>query len=378
MSRTSASVVLTETERVRLEQWIRAGSTPQQVVLRSRVIVAAAEGESDKAIGTALKVRRETAALWRHRVREQGIGCVWEIAAGRGRKPRYAPSSVSQWVDATLQTKPSGATHWSTRSLARAQGVSKSTIHRVWQDHGLKPHLTRTFKLSRDPRFLEKLTDVVGVYLTPPQNAIVLCVDEKSQIQALDRTQPGLPLKRGRCGTFTHDYQRHGTTTLFAALQVVEGRVIGQCYPRHRHQEFLKFLRKLDAEFPGKVALHLILDNYGTHGHVRVQRWLKRHPRFVLHFIPTSSSWLNLIERWFAELDQKAVRRGAFRSVRDLQRAIISFLEQWNTHPTPFVWTASVERILEKIARARKRLELLAPGCTQPKRPVPKASDMPT
>lgn len=378
MSRTSVPVILTEAERVRLEQWIRAGSTPQQVVLRSRVIVAAAAGQSDKAIAAALKVRRETAALWRRRVREQGIGCVWEIAPGRGRKPRYGASSVSQWVDATLQTKPPGATHWSTRSLARTQGVSKSTIHRAWQDHGLKPHLTRTFKLSRDPRFLEKLTDVVGVYLTPPQNAIVLCVDEKSQIQALDRTQPGLPLKRGRCGTFTHDYQRHGTTTLFAALQVVEGRVIGQCYPRHRHQEFLKFLRKLDAEFPGKVALHLILDNYGTHGHVRVQRWLKRHPRFVLHFIPTSSSWLNLIERWFAELDQQAVRRGAFRSVRHLQRTITSFLEQWNARPSPFVWTASVERILEKIARARQRLEQIEPGSTQPKRPKPTVGDMPS
>lgn len=378
MSRTSSPVLLTEAERVRLEQWIRAGSTPQQVVLRSRVIVAAAAGQSDKAIAAAVKVRRETAALWRRRVREQGIGCVWEIAPGRGRKPSYAAAEVSQWVDATLQTKPAGATHWSTRSLARTQGVSKSTIHRVWRDHGLKPHLTRTFKLSRDPRFLEKLTDVVGVYLTPPQNAIVLCVDEKSQIQALDRTQPGLPLKRGRCGTFTHDYQRHGTTTLFAALQVVEGRVIGQCYPRHRHQEFLKFLRKLDAEFPGKVALHLILDNYGTHGHLRVQRWLKRHPRFVLHFIPTSSSWLNLIERWFAELDQKAVRRGAFRSVRDLQRAITSFLAQWNARPTPFVWTASVERILEKIARARKRLEQIDRGSTPPKRPKPTGRDMPS
>lgn len=196
----------------------------------------------------------------------------------------------------------------------------------------------------------------------------MLCVDEKSQIQALDRTQPGLPLKPGRCGTYTHDYQRHGTTTLFAALHVVEGRVIGQCYPRHRHQEFLKFLQRLDAEFPGQVALHLILDNYGTHGHPRVQRWLQRHPRFVLHFIPTSSSWLNLIERWFAELEQQAVRRSSFRSVRDLQRAITDFLHAWNAHPAPFVWTASVERILKKIARARNRLEQIKPGCTQPKR----------
>jgi transposase len=370
MSRKSVPVVLTEAERLRLEQWVRAGSTPQQVVMRARVILAAARRQSDKQIAITLGIRRKTAALWRTRAREQGIGCVWEIAPGRGRKPCYDVARVGQWIEATLHDKPPGATHWSTRRLARTQGVSKSTIQRAWQDHGLKPHRTKTFKLSRDPRFLEKLTDVVGVYLTPPQNAIVLCVDEKSQIQALDRTQPGLPLKPGRCGTYTHDYQRHGTTTLFAALQLVEGRVIGQCYPRHRHQEFLKFLRRLDAEFPGAVTLHLILDNYGTHGHPRVQRWLQRHPRFVLHFIPTSSSWLNLIERWFAELEQKAVRRGAFRSVRDLQRTISDFLDTWNAHPTPFVWTASVERILEKIARARKRLEQIKPGCTQPKRSV--------
>jgi transposase len=283
-------------------------------------------------------------------------------------KPSYAAARVGQWIDATLQAKPAGATHWSTRTMARAQGVSKNTIQRAWQDHGLKPHLTKSFKLSRDPKFLEKLTDVVCVYLTPPQNAVVLGVDEKSQIQALDRTQPGLPLKPGRCGTYTHDYHRHGTTTLFAALQLVEGRVIGQCYPRHRHQEFLKFLLRLDAEFPDGKALHLILDNYGTHGHVRVQRWLARHPWFALHFIPTSSSWLNLIERWFAELSQKALRRGVFHSVRDLQRAIAEFLAAWNAAPAPFVWTASVESILEKIARARQRLEQIEPGCTQPKR----------
>ena len=208
---------------------------------------------------------------------------------------------------------------------------------------------------------------MVGVYLTPPQNAVVLCVDEKSQIQALDRTQPGLPLKPGRCGTFTHDYERHGTTTLFAALHVLEGRVIGQCYPRHRHQEFLKFLRRLDEEFPGKVTLHLILDNYGTHGHERVRRWLAKHPRFVLHFIPTSSSWLNLIERWFAELSQKAVRRGVFHSVADLQQAIHEFTAAWNANPSPFVWTASVEKILEKLARCQHRLEQIQPGCTKPR-----------
>lgn len=369
MSRKSLPIELPEDQLTRLDDWIRAGSTPQQVALRARIIREAAHGSTDKAIAAKLNVRRETAAVWRNRARTQGIGCVWEIAPGRGRKARYDAARVGKWIEATLHTKPEGMTHWSTRSLARTQGVSKNTIHRAWQDHGLKPHRTRSFKLSRDPRFLEKLTDVVGVYLTPPQNAVVLCVDEKSQIQALDRTQPGLPLKPGRCGTYTHDYRRHGTTTLFAALHLVEGRVIGQCYPRHRHQEFLKFLRRLDDEFPPGKELHLILDNYGTHGHPRVQRWLKRHPRFVLHFIPTSSSWLNLIERWFAELEEKAVRRGAFRSVRDLKHCIAEFLDAWNAKPVPFVWTASVERILEKIARARHRLEQIKPGCTKPRPP---------
>jgi len=367
MSRKSFAVVLSEAEIVRLEQWIRAGSTPQQVVLRARIVLATACGHSDQRIAQEIKVQRRTAALWRRRVSEQGIGCVWEIAPGRGRKAHYDAQVLARIVEATLQTKPKGSTHWSSRRLAQAQGVSKNTIQRVWREHQLKPHLTKSFKLSRDPKFLEKLTDVVGIYLTPPQNAVVLCVDEKSQIQALDRTQPGLPLKPGRCGTFTHDYKRHGTTTLFAALHVVEGRVIGQCYPRHRHQEFLKFLRRLNEEFPGKVTLHLILDNYGTHGHERVRRWLAKHPRFVLHFIPTSASWLNLIERWFAELSQKAVRRGVFRSVKDLQQAIEDFLTAWNVNPSPFVWTASVEKLLEKIARCQRRLEQIQSDSTQPK-----------
>jgi transposase len=370
MSRKSVVVVLSEAERIRLEQWIRAGSTPQQVVLRARIVLCAARGQTDQQTARELKVQRRTAALWRQRARAQGIGCVWEIAPGRGRKARHGAESVARIVEATLHTKPAGATHWSSRTLAQVQGVSKNTIQRVWQEHQLKPHLRKSFKLSRDPKCLEKLTDVVGVYLTPPQNAVVLCVDEKSQIQALDRTQPGLPLKPGRCGTFTHDYQRHGTTTLFAALQLVEGRVIGECYPRHRHQEFLKFLRRLDTEFPGPVTLHLILDNYGTHGHERVRRWLVQHPRFVLHFIPTSASWLNLVERWFAELTQKAVRRGVFRSVQELEQVIQAFLHAWNAQPTPFVWTASVEKILEKVARCRRRLEQVHPGCTQPKQPA--------
>lgn len=367
MPRKSLSVILSEPEIIRLEQWVRAGSTPQQVVLRSQIIRRAAQGQSDQQIARDLKLQRRTAALWRRRVREQGIGCVWDIAPGRGRPAHYGPSDVARIIETTLQRQPKGSTHWSTRTLARAQGVSKNTIHRIWQEQQLKPHLTKTFKLSRDPKFLEKLTDVVGVYLTPPQNAVVLCVDEKSQIQALDRTQPGLPLKPGRCGTFTHDYKRNGTTTLFAALQMVEGRVIGECYSRHRHQEFLRFLRRLDSEFPAPTQLHLILDNYGTHGHARVRRWLGKHPRFVLHFIPTSSSWLNLVERWFEELSQKAVRRGAFRSVAELERAIQEFMETWNTNPIPFVWTATVESILEKLTRCRRRLEQVEPICTQAK-----------
>jgi len=367
MPRKTCPVILSEPELARLEQWIRSGSTPQQVVLRCRIIQAAAGGQQDKQIASTLRVRKRTVARWRHRARQQGIGCVWEIEPGRGRKVRINAAKVAQMVEGTLHSHPPGATHWSTRTLAKAYGVSKNTVHRLWQEQNLKPHLRRSFKLSRDPKFLEKLTDVVGVYLTPPQNAVVLCVDEKSQIQALDRTQPGLPLKPGRCGTFTHDYKRHGTTTLFAALQMVEGQVIGECYPRHRHQEFLRFLRRLDAEFPEPTALHLILDNYGTHGHERVRRWLAKHPRFVLHFIPTSSSWLNLVERWFGELNEKAVRRGTFRSVAELEAAIAEFLAAWNANPKPFVWTVSVEKILEKVAKCKRRLEELYPGCTGPK-----------
>ena len=251
--------------------------------------------------------------------------------------------------------------------MAQSQGVSKSTISNIWQAHNLKPHRVKTFKLSRDPKFLEKMTDVIGLYLNPPQEAIVLCVDEKSQIQALDRTQPGLPIKKGRCGTMTHDYKRNGITTLFAALETLQGKVVGQCQQRHRHQEFLKFLRTLDQEFPGKVPLHLVMDNYGTHKHANVRAWLQRHPRFVLHFVPTSSSWLNLVERWFGELDNKAIRRGVFLSVESLEASIDAFLSAWNKDPKPFVWTATVESITEKLSRCRRTLEKILPGCTSPR-----------
>ena len=251
--------------------------------------------------------------------------------------------------------------------MGRAQGVSKATVNRIWQSHHLQPHRTKGFKLSRDPRFLEKLTDVVGLYLNPPEKALVLCVDEKNQIQALGRTQPGLPMKKGHCGTRSHDYKRNGTTTLFAALEVAAGKVVGQCYARHRHQEFLKCLKRLDAEFPGTIVLHLVMDNYGTYTHPRVQAWLKRHPRFRSHFVPTSSSWLNLVERWFRELTEKTIRRGSFVSVPELKQAIEEFMRIWNQNPKPFIWTASVGKIIEKIERARIKMEQIKPGSSLPR-----------
>jgi transposase len=362
-----SSSVLSPDERQQIRQWVAAHGTPQQVALRGRIVLAAAEGKSDVAIAEQLSINRKTVILWRKRFAEQRLDGLWEVAPGRGRKPIYDIDKIAAIVDATLQTKPEGMTHWSCRTMALNQQVSKSTINNIWLAHNLKPHRAETFKQSRDPRFLEKMTDVVGLYLNPPQQAIVLCVDEKSQIQALDRTQPGLPLKKGRCGTMTHDYKRNGTTTLFAALEILQGKVIGQCYQRHRHQEFLKFLRTLDQEFPGPVPLHLIMDNYGTHKHENVRAWLKRHPRFVLHFVPTSSSWLNLVERWFGELDDKAIRRGVFRSVEDLRTSIGAFLTAWNKNPKPYVWTATVESITEKLSRCRQTLEKIQPGCTSPR-----------
>jgi transposase len=359
-----AAYQLSPIEAEQIQQWINAHGTPQQVALRCRIVLAHSEGDSDSAIANELSINRKTVMLWRNRFAEQRLDGLWEIAPGRGRKPVYDGEKVAAVVKATLETKPAGQTHWSCRSLADAQGISKSTVNTIWQAHKLQPHRSETFKLSRDSKFLEKLTDVVGLYLNPPEQAIVLCVDEKSQIQALDRTQPGLPLKKGRCGTMTHDYKRHGTTTLFAALETLQGKVVGRCYQRHRHQEFLKFLRTIEEEFPGDVPLHLVVDNYGTHKHARVQSWLKRHPRFVLHFVPTSSSWLNLVERWFRELDEKAIRRGVFPSVDELKAAIEAFLSAWNDDPKPFVWTATVESITEKLSRCRQTLETIKPGST--------------
>jgi len=367
MPRAIAPFVLSEGQRSELQRWLAAFGTPQQVALRSRIVLATADGKTEGVIAAENDVNRKTVRLWRERFRIQGLSGLWEIAPGRGRKATYDSSRIKAVIDATLQSKPKGSTHWSCRTMAAAQGISKSTVSKIWRSHNIKPHRAETFKLSRDPKFLEKLTDVVGLYLNPPEKAIVLCIDEKSQIQALQRTQPGLPLKKGRCGTMTHDYKRHGTTTLFAALDVLAGKVIGDCYKRHRHQEFLKFLRRIHQEFPGKAPLHLVMDNYGTHGTPEVKAWLNRHPRFVVHYVPTSCSWLNLIERWFAELTNKRIRRDSFLSIEDLIAAIQEFLAAWNEAPKPFVWTATVDSILAKLSRCRQTLEQIQPGCTAPK-----------
>ncbi len=367
MPNTGVAISLQTAERAQLQEWESAHGTPQQVALRCRIVLSALNGQDNVSIAAQLGVSRPTVQLWRKRVGEAGIGEVWEIAAGRGRKPQYDQATREAIIEATLHSKPAGMTHWSCRRMAEAQSVSKNTVNRLWQLHNIKPHLSGTFKLSRDAKFLEKLTDVVGLYLNPPDKALVLCLDEKSQIQALDRTQPGLPLKKGRCGTMTHDYKRNGTTTLFAALNVLDGKVIGECHARHRHQEWLKFLRRLDAEFSPRLKLHLVMDNYGTHKEPHVQAWLKKHPRFVCHFVPTSSSWLNLVERWFRELTQQAIRRASFVSVPDLKQAIDRFMKAWNQNPRPFVWTANVGQIIAKIERARIKMEQIKPGSTLPR-----------
>jgi transposase len=367
MPRVTPPLSVSEDQEKQIQQWLVALGTPQQVALRCRIVLCAGRGESEASIAAKLNVNRKTVRLWRERFIQDGLDGLWEIAPGRGRKATYDADRIRAVIDATLQSKPRGHTYWSCRLMAASQGVSKSTVSNLWRSHNLKPHQTKTFKLSRDPRFLEKLTDVVGLYLNPPDKAIVLCVDEKSQIQALNRTQPGLPLKKGRCGTMTHDYKRNGTTTLFAALDLLEGKVIGDFHKRHRHQEFLKFMRRIDREFPGEKALHVVMDNYGTHGHAVVKAWLAKHPRFVIHYIPTSCSWLNLIERWFAELTNKRIRRDSFFSVEELIGAINEFLAAWNDNPRPFVWTATVDSIVAKLARCRQTLEQIQPGCTAPK-----------
>jgi transposase len=357
MSRRAEPIILSLEERATLDKWVRGRSLPLRLVQRARIIRMAADGISSQDIARKMKISRPTVQLWRGRFLALRLPGLQKDAPRSGRIPKISAKKIQAVVEATLQTTPPHATHWSTRSMAKAQHLSQATVQRIWKRHNLKPHQIKTFKLSRDKQFVEKLTDVVGLYLNPPDKALVLCVDEKSQIQALDRTQPGLPMKKGRLGTLTHDYKRHGTTTLFAALSMLDGKVIGDCMPRHRHQEFIRFLKKIDGETPAGLDLHLIMDNYGTHKHPRVKSWLARHPRFHFHFIPTSSSWLNLVERWFREITDKRIRRGSFQNVPALIAAIQGYLNHHNQNPKVFVWSAPVERILAKVTKCKEVLD---------------------
>lgn len=348
---------LSHADRDRLEKLVRDRNTPQKVVWRSRIVLLSADGLRAPAIAVAVGKSELTVRRWRRRFLAKGVeGLLRDATRPPGKKP-LSPEMIEQVVELTLHEKPLGRTRWSERSMAARVGIAPSTVHNIWKAHGLKPHLTRTFKLSRDPAFTEKVRDIVGLYLNPPDKALVLSVDEKSQIQALDRTQPGLPMKKGRAGTMTHDYKRHGTTTLFAALNMLDGTVIGECMPRHRQDEFLRFLKRIDRETPALLDLHLIVDNYATHKTPKVKRWLKAHPRFNLHFTPTSASWLNMVERFFGLITEDRIRCGVFKSVAELETAIMHYLDQHNAAPKPFVWTKSAGEILEKVARAKQALE---------------------
>ena len=355
--RTSKRLPVSDKDRATLERMVRNGNTPQKLALRARIALLSADGAATSQIMRQLGTSNPTITRWRNRYETDGISGLLKDRSRPGRKKRIEEKRVNEVVERTLREKPLHATHWSTRSMATAAGLSPASIQRIWKEHGLKPHLVRSFKLSRDPRFIEKLHDVVGLYLNPPEHGLVFSVDEKSQIQALDRTQPGLPMKRGRAETVTHDYKRNGTTTLFAALNTLNGKVIGQCLPRHRHQEFLRFLRTVNRQTPKGLDLHLILDNYATHNHPAVKEWLAKHPRFSFHFVPTSSSWLNMVERWLSQITQKRIRRGVFPSVPDLIAAITEYIGFTNDNPKPFVWTATVEAIIAKVKRANEALD---------------------
>ena len=326
---------------------------------RASIVLLAAGGLENRQIGQRLNITRQTAGRWRDRYAAYGLAGIEKDAPRPGRKRRIDDKQRAAVVHKTLHEKPEGQTHWSRSTMSAATGLSESTIGRIWREHGLKPHLVDTFKLSNDPEFVEKLTDIVGLYLSPPEHAIVLSCDEKSQIQALDRTQPSLPMKRGRCGTMTHDYKRGGTTSLFAAMNVLDGSIISQCHKRHRHQEWIKFLNLIKRQTPDGVEVHLICDNYATHKHAKVKAWAKKNPRFHLHFTPTSASWLNMVERFFRDLTDKALRRGSFYNVDDLEGAIDEYINAHNADPKPFIWTASANDILAKVKRARRVLDKL-------------------
>lgn len=349
-------MIHSEQEREKLLRLVRGRNTAQKVVLRAKIVLKVMEGLKKKHIAEQLGTSRPTVNLWIQRYEEGGTEALQIDASRPGRKPKRSEEKEKVIVDATLHSKPANATHWSVRLMAEAQGVSRMAVHRIWRKYNLKPHLIKTFKISNDPNFVEKVKDIVGLYLNPPDKAMVLCIDEKSQIQALDRTQPGLPMKKGRAGTMTHDYKRHGTTTLFAALNILNGKVIGKCMPRHRQDEFLKFLKKIDKETPKKLDLHLIADNYGSHKTEKIKMWLKKHPRFKMHFTPTSASWINMVERFFSELTNKRVRRGVFRSVKELEMTVMDFVNKHNDNPKIFTWTKDANTILSKVNTCKEVL----------------------
>jgi len=354
--RIAKAITLQAEERTTLLKWSRGRSTPARLVVRAKIVLAAAEGRENREIAQELGCTRRTVGTWRNRFAARRLGGIQQDAPRGGRTATRRAAFEAEIIRKTTREIPPHATQWSTRSLAKALGCSNTLVQRVWRDNGLRPHRIKSFKVSNDPHFAEKLVDVVGLYLNPPEHALVLSCDEKSQIQALDRTQKSLPLFPGRLKTLTHDYKRHGTTTLFAAIDLAEGKIIAECQPRHRHQEWLKFLKKIDAETPPKLDLHLIVDNYATHKHPSVLKWLNKHPRFSLHFTPTSSSWLNVIERWFRDITQNRIRKGVFRSVPELEQAIREYINHHNAHPHSFVWTKKAADILKKVARARKSL----------------------
>ena len=351
--RVAPEILLADDERVVLMNLVRSRLTSVRLEQRAGIVLLAADGFQNKDIAQMLSVGRVQVSRWRNRYAQLRLAGI-ERDLPRGAPPKTV--DVARLVELTTQSKPEAATHWSTRTMAAQLGVSAASVSRHWRAHGLKPHLVRGFKVSRDPKFAEKLEDIVGLYLSPPEHALVLCCDEKSQVQALDRTQPGLPMKKGRAATMTHDYKRNGTTTLFAALNVLDGQVISQCQERHRHIEWLKFLRQIDRQTPKDKALHLIADNYATHKHPKVQQWLEKHPRFTMHFTPTSASWLNMVERFFRDISENRLRRGVFTSVSELVTAIDQYVAHHNVDPKPFVWTKSARDILQKVIRANSHL----------------------
>ena len=354
MGRPVPPLILEDEERQALEQWARRPKTAQALALRARIILGCADGQTNTAVASRLRVSKPTVGKWRSRFLEQRLdGLVDEPRSGRPRT--VSDDDVERVLALTLETMPEDSTHWSTRSMARRCGLSQSTVSRIWRAFALQPHRTETFKLSADPLFIEKVRDIVGLYLNPPDRAMVLCVDEKSQIQALDRTRPLLPMRPGQAERRTHDYLRRGTTSLFAALDTRTGKVIGQCHRRHRAAEFRKFLDAIEAEVPPDLEVHLIADNYATHKTALIRNWLARRPRFHMHFTPTSASWLNLVERWFALLTEKQLRRGVHQSSSDLEAAIYRYMETTNKDPKPFVWTKTADQILANVARLCQR-----------------------